>query len=110
VTVTSFFAEAFAAFRAKAQWWPDAKFEREHIKPEQEARYEADPWEEAIANHVLGRSRVTVSEVARDALGFETTGRIGTADQRRIAGVLASKGWTPRRDHDGRFYSPPRAP
>ena len=101
------FAEAVAAYRRGALWWPDAKFEREHIKPEQEARYEADPWEEAIARHVLGRSRVNVTEIAREALGFETTGRIGTAEQRRIAGVLASKGWTPGRDMDGRFYTPP---
>jgi predicted P-loop ATPase len=101
------FAEAVAAYRAKAQWWPDAKFEREHIKPEQEARYEADPWEEPIARHILGRSRVNVTEIAREALGFETTGRIGTAEQRRIAGVLASKGWKPGRDMDGRFYTPP---
>ena len=46
------FAEAVAAFRAGKQWWPDAEFERRHIKPEQEARYEADQWEQAISEYI----------------------------------------------------------
>ena len=46
------FAEAVAVYRAGEQWWPDGEFERRHIKPEQEARYEADPWEQAILEYV----------------------------------------------------------
>jgi predicted P-loop ATPase len=100
------FAEAVASYRAKAQWWPDAKFELEHIKPEQETRFEADPWEHVVAEHIAGRSRVNVTEIARDALGIDTS-RIGTADQRRITSILTSKSWMPGRDRQGRFYSPP---
>ena len=43
------FAEAVEAFKRGAPWWPDKDFEREHMMPEQEARYEADVWEENIA-------------------------------------------------------------
>jgi predicted P-loop ATPase len=103
------FAEAVEAFRAGETWWPDAEFEREHIKPEQEARYEADPWEQAIAAYIAPFSRVRVTEIARDALHIDTVGKIGTGDQRRIASVLTSKGWTPGRDWQGRFYAAPEA-
>ena len=85
------FAEAVAMYRRKAMWWPDKDFEREHIMPEQAARYEADAWEETIATYIEIKSKVTVGEVAR-ALGIETA-RIGTADQRRIAAALERLGW-----------------
>ena len=42
-------AEAVHAFRDGASWWPDAAFEASCIAPQQEARFEADAWEEAIA-------------------------------------------------------------
>jgi predicted P-loop ATPase len=45
------FAEAVVLYRRSAAWWPDKDFERENIVPEQAARYEADVWEENIANH-----------------------------------------------------------
>ena len=79
-------------YRRKAMWWPDKDFEREHIMPEQAARYEADAWEENIATYIEIKSKVTVGEVARMALGIETA-RIGTADQRRIAAALERLGW-----------------
>lgn len=97
------FAEAVAAYRAGAQWWPDAEFERQHIRPEQEARFEADAWELAIASFLAGRNRVQVSEVAREALFIETS-KIGTKEQRRIAAVLSRLGWTSVRDWQGRGY------
>ena len=55
--------------------------------PQQASRYEADAWEENIAAYIESKSKVTVGEVARDALRIETP-RIGTADQRRIAAAL----------------------
>jgi len=101
------FAEAVAAYRAGAQRWPDAKFEREHIKPEQKARYEADPWEQVILDFAEGHSQVRILDIARQALLIETN-KIGTADQRRISGVLTSHGWQPgRRDERGRPYVRP---
>jgi predicted P-loop ATPase len=99
------FAEAVDRYRQGEQWWPDTAFERQYIKPEQERRYEADPWDEDIADFVKNRDRVTVSEIARQALHFDAIARVGTADQRRIAGVLASRGWKPGRDYKGRFYA-----
>jgi hypothetical protein len=86
------FAEATHLYRAGAKWWPDGTFEQEYIKPQQEARFEADAWEEMIAEYLMGRSKVTVGEVARDGLHIETP-RINTADQRRITAVMERLDW-----------------
>jgi predicted P-loop ATPase len=86
------FAEAVALYRSKAMWWPDKDFERQHIIPEQAARYEGDAWEENISEYIKTKLRVTIGEVARDALFIETP-RIGTADQRRIAAALERLSW-----------------
>ena len=86
------FAEAAEMYRRRRPWWPDGAFERQHIAPQQEARYEADAWEDEIGNFLAGRTRTTVMEVARDALRIETS-RIGTADQRRIGAALERLGW-----------------
>jgi predicted P-loop ATPase len=99
------FAEAVHLYHEGALWWPDKTFEREHIEPQQAARYEADAWEEAVAAYLKDKSRVTIGEVAKEALHFETQ-RIGTTDQRRIASIMTNMGWRAgRRGHGGvRFW------
>jgi predicted P-loop ATPase len=86
------FAEGVHAFHNGEAWWPDRDFEAEHIKREQEARYEADAWEEPISEWLEAQERVTVIEIARRALGMETQ-RVGTVDQRRITAILERCGW-----------------
>jgi predicted P-loop ATPase len=86
------FAEALTLYRYGVQWWPDRDFERAHIMPRQADRYESDAWEESIGAYVKTKERVTIGEVAKQALFMETP-RIGTADQRRIAAVLEMLGW-----------------
>jgi predicted P-loop ATPase len=78
------FAEALVMQRRGAAWWPDKDFECQHIMPEQAARYEADAWEEKIADYLKTQTKVTILQVARDGLFIETP-KVGTADQRRIA-------------------------
>jgi predicted P-loop ATPase len=73
------FAEATALYRQGMAWWPDKDFEQRHVAPEQAARFEADAWEESISAYVSGETRVTVWQVARQALHIDTA-RIGTAD------------------------------
>lgn len=86
------FAEAVQLYRAGEPWWPKRDFEREHIKPQQDGRYEADVWEQRIAEFVANRADVTIGEVATLGLRMETA-RIGRADQNRIAAVLERLGW-----------------
>ena len=100
------FAEAVDRHRHGEQWWPDPALERLHIKPEQDNRYESDPWDEDIAAFVANRERVTVAEIARQALHFEAIARVGTHDQRRIVAILTKLGWElGRRTGKGRWYT-----
>jgi predicted P-loop ATPase len=97
------FAEAIKVYRDGKHWWPEDGFEREHIKPRQDDRFEGDPWEDAIVAHVAAISRVRVTDIARNVLGIDSA-KIGTAEQRRIAAVLVGLGWKPIRDWQGRGY------
>ncbi len=86
------FAEAVHLYRQGTRWWPDSNFETAHIRPQQEARFEADAWEEAVAGWLANQRQVTVLEVARLALFIEMP-KLGTAEQRRIGAILERLGW-----------------
>lgn len=101
------FAEAVVLYQGGQRWWPDADFEAEHIRPQQEERFEGDAWHDVIAQWLRGLAarRTTVAEVANGALSMET-GRLGTADQRRIANALERLGWERRRSNGIRYWQP----
>jgi predicted P-loop ATPase len=95
------FAQAVLRYRKGLAWWPNKQFEREHIMPEQEARYEGDAWEQEISEYLTGVARTTIGNVAINALGFKKD-RLGTADQRRIMAVMTTLGWhRAKRGHGG---------
>lgn len=97
------FAEAVAQFQSGARWWPDAVFEAEHIKPEQDERFEADVWQYDIADFLVSRSHITVGEIAERVLDMPR-GRIATQDSRRIAACLEHLGWERgKKDRAGRI-------
>lgn len=89
------FAEAVARYRKGDTWWPDAQFEAQHVRREQEARYEEDAWEQPIAAFLGLKQRVTILQVATDALDM-ATGKVNRADQNRIAAALQRLGWERR--------------
>lgn len=97
------FAEAVNLYQAGVPWWPDRAFEAEHIAPQQAARYEGDPWEEAIEQYLASLSKATIAGIATNALGFKTD-RLGTVDQRRIIAILVMLGWKAKRDMRGRWW------
>jgi predicted P-loop ATPase len=107
------FAEAVHRYRAGEHWWPTDAFGRQHIEPEQEARFEADAWEPAIADYLSGQKAVTLLEVARMALSMETA-KLDTRDQRRITAILDRLRWERGgKDSDTRrqvFVAPPQVP
>ena len=101
------FAEAVVRFRRGERWWPNAAFEKEHIKPEQDDRYEGDPWEKPIADYLAGLIKAHlklpllnrgpletyVLDIARDGLNFDADAKVGTRDQHRIIAILFKQGW-----------------
>jgi hypothetical protein len=86
------------------RWWPDREFEQAHIVTEQEARFEPDIWQDPIAVFLQGVTKTTALAVAKSALDFETIDRLGTADARRIAGILTKLGWVPKRSNHDRWW------
>jgi predicted P-loop ATPase len=104
------FAEAAHHYRRGVPWWPDKDFERQHIQPEQDARYEGDVWEQPIDAYLMGVMQTTIGSVATNAVGLKNE-RIGTADQRRIMAIMTNLGW--RRGKRGgakgdRFWEKPK--
>ncbi len=98
------FAEAACLYRNDIQWWPDKDFERAHIMPEQEDRFEVDAWEEKIADYLVSKTRVTVTEVAYGALDLPTA-KVGRSDQLRVVGVLERLKWSRgKRTMEGRWW------
>jgi predicted P-loop ATPase len=60
------FAEALVRYRRGEAWWPDADFEAQHMVPEQEQRFEADAWEDPIAEYLdTNQQATTVYAIAR---------------------------------------------
>jgi predicted P-loop ATPase len=94
------FAEAKRVYDGGIPWWPDPQFEHKHILREQDARFDADVWEEAIGNYLATHDSVLVGSIARDALDIKTE-RIGRTEQNRITAVLQRRGWV-RQRKDGR--------
>jgi predicted P-loop ATPase len=109
------FAEAVHHYRCGQDWWPDKAFERKHIQPEQDARYESDVWETLVRNYLDRKTEVTLLQVAIHALKFEiepprrmegepapargtAINRLGTADQRRLAAIMIAIGWEQKRE------------
>jgi predicted P-loop ATPase len=87
-------AEAVDRYKRGASHYPEPGWEADHLKPRQEARYEADEaWEPAVASYLRGRNTsVYVKDIAIEALDFAAS-RIGRADQRRITTILDRLGW-----------------
>jgi predicted P-loop ATPase len=86
------FAEAVQMYQAAERWWPTKDEERDHFKPQQASRYEADVWEQSIAEWIATKADVTIKEVACGALRM-TVDRIGTAESRRISATLEHLHW-----------------
>jgi predicted P-loop ATPase len=103
------FAEAVMLYRSGKSWWPTQAFEMEHIAPQQESRFEADAWEDAIGTFLFSKDKATVLEVAREGL-FIDLPKIGTADQRRVAAAMERLGWrrADRGNNGERFWKSPQ--
>ncbi len=105
------FAEAVKLYKDGVPWHPDKDFERQHIQPEQDARYEPDPWESDIREHLdaLKPDKVLIGKLL-DVLGVGLAGR-GRAHQNRVVSILVRLGWSRlKKDSKGNVpWAPPSA-
>jgi predicted P-loop ATPase len=118
--------EVVYLYRKGVHWWPDRAFEREHIRPQQNARFEPDPWEPLIKKYLdlliddpnSELPRITIIEIAEEVLGFTTKNsqqqgelktpivRLEPKIQGRISAVLHHLGWIPKHSERGRWWEP----
>jgi predicted P-loop ATPase len=107
------FAEAVDAYRRGEPWWPTPEDEAELFQPEQEQRFEHDPWQKAVAiwldnkpdyviddNQKPSRNLVWIADCAREALFVEISRQTPQISQ-RIGAIFTRLGWvrTTRNKH-----------
>ncbi len=108
------FAEALHLYQSGAIWWPTPEQQQALFMPEQDARFEADPWESYVAQYLEEASkaaegegkecRVTVGDVATcRGINLEVS-RTTTRENRRIAAILQRLGWVQKRTKGARYY------
>jgi predicted P-loop ATPase len=102
------FAEALDLIvNQKEEPFPPAKFEREHIIPQQAKRYDEDVWQEKIVTYLIGLKSVTVGDILYPCLSV-THDRQDRRSQMRVVNILQALGWQSRRGTGGvRYYVPP---
>ncbi len=90
-------AEAFARYQKGEAWYVDTPEFADLCAVEQEDRYQADPWETAIASWLAHPNTptlngVTTYDVLTGALAIDT-GKVTRSDEMRAATCLRRVGW-----------------
>lgn len=101
------FAEAYHLYQRGEKCWPSPEFEAEHIRPEQEKRFERDPWEDMIQAHVqtAETDRLTVARLLTQAIEKKAPNR---ADSARVKAILQRLGYVEGRTSQTRYWSKPQ--
>lgn len=89
-------AEAVARYWKGEHWWLETPELEQQAEAEQDARYQADPWEAPIATFLETRSEVTTADVLGDALKIPA-GQSTHAESIRVGRILHQFGWKPHR-------------
>jgi predicted P-loop ATPase len=104
-------AQAVFEYKVGLDWWPDHKFEEQHIVEKQAARYEQDAWLEKVSDHLLspGKQETSVAEIAEHAL-FILTQHLDRSTQMRIAAILTELKWKRKHTDKGSVWLRPLPP
>ena len=100
------FAEALRLFSQGEPWHPTDDFEKQYIRPEQDARFEVDVWEETIRAFLeeYQPESLLVGDLLKKAFEIES-GHRSTRSQRRVTAILQRLGWR-RLKKDSKGYNP----
>jgi predicted P-loop ATPase/phage/plasmid primase-like uncharacterized protein len=88
-------AEAVAAFRDGAEWWPTSA-EKEMFEEQQDERYVGDAYTSLIRNWLAGRSQTTMTEILGECLKLDTA-KWTKPEQQRVGRCLSEIGWKRQR-------------
>lgn len=87
-------AEALALYNEGAKWHPTQEFEKEHIRPQQDGRFETDAWEPEIKAYLEEHKpqKVYLGQLFKDVLNMEIGAR-DRSKQKRMTAILTHLGW-----------------
>lgn len=85
-------AEAVHLYSQENRWWLDTPELKAMAHREQEARYDADPWEEGVSVYLAKCAEVTTTELLETLEEIDRT-KIKRSDQMRMAKILHHLGW-----------------
>jgi predicted P-loop ATPase len=105
------FAEAVKLYQEGAQWHPDGDFERKHIYPEQDARFDVDAWEAPIREYLdmFHPELVDIPDLFPKALGLDLVHR-SRANTNRLVAIMERLGWNRRKKKNSKgnyLWEPP---
>lgn len=83
-----------------------ARFQNQHIRPQQSERFECDPWEEMILAHIENTQtdRLTVAGLLTNVIDKKAPAR---ADSGRVKAILQRLGYVEKKSHGQRHYVKP---
>lgn len=101
-------AEAVVSYRRGDPTYPSRKWECDHAQPQQDERFEEDPWTDAVHSYLTGRKKITIPEILTsvDALDVPRS-QVDPGKARRVAAILRKANWRSNRDKNERWWSPP---
>ena len=106
------FAEAYVAWVAGERFVPTREQSRTVFAPIQEEHEQRDPWVDFIAEYLLGKSRIYLTDIFTDALGMEK-GKVNDLQMaRRVGHAMRKLEWDRKRETRGArgYYYEPRTP
>lgn len=94
-------AEALTRYRAHERWFLDTDALEGQAQAVSSDRYVSDPWQERIAEFLIGRTQVTVDDLFQTALKMPDVGKWNQMDMNRISRCLAFAQWVRIRGGSG---------
>jgi len=104
------YAEAYAAWLEGARFVPTREQSAALFAPVQEEHEQRDPWVDFIAEYLVGKSRVYLTDIYTEGLKIER-GKVNDLQMaRRVGHAMRKLGWDRKRETNGArgyYYVPP---
>ncbi len=96
-------AEAVAAFRAGAGWWPISEADNEQLAAQAALRTSTDPWMATIYERVAAQESWSTAEVLSSIIRMDVD-RQTRSDSMRVGSCLRQLGYEKRKHHGSIRY------